>query len=159
MHLLIFFTQTFRQLDKGKLRLRFDFPEVVMIAKFEEGRHPGFQLDFRGSVLVGSQPLDEMAQAQPFDEIQVHLPTALVVNLDEIQQVGGRDVGDAGQDLVGGDGGRLDAGIDGCPNCTFLYESRPQHFRPSIASPARGIDGRTPTTHPGSFQRTISVGN
>jgi len=112
-----------------------------MFAKLEQGGHPGFQLDFRGSVLVFSQSLDEMTQAQSFDELQVHVPTALWVDFDEIQQVGGRDVGNAGQNLVGGDGSRFHAGIDGCPNCTCPYQSRGVRFRPSIPSSARGIHG------------------
>ena len=87
-----------------------------MVAKLEQGGYPGFQLDVRGSVLVFSQSLDEMTQAQSFDELQVHLPTAVVVDFDEVQQVGGRDVGNAGQNLIGGDGGRFHAGIDGGPN-------------------------------------------
>src|SRR5208337_5473924 len=82
LQLVVLFLQTFGQFDQGELRLRFTFPEVVMFAKLEQGGHPGFQLDFRGSVLVFSQSLDEMTQAQSFDELQVYLPTALQVDFD-----------------------------------------------------------------------------
>ena len=82
-----------------------------------------------------------MTQAQSFDQLQVHFAAALLVDVDEIQQVGGRDVRNAGQNLVGSHGGRCHAGIDCCLNSTFLYQSRPQLFRPSIPSSARGIDG------------------
>src|SRR5271157_2001912 len=75
--LLILFLQTFGQFDQGELRLRFTFPEVVMFAELEQGGHPGFQLDVRGSVLVGSQSLDEVTQAQSFDQPQVHLHAPL----------------------------------------------------------------------------------
>src|SRR5271157_41314 len=139
--LLILFLQTFGQFDQGELRLRFTFPEVVMFAELEQGGHPGFQLDVRGSVLVGSQSLDEVTQAQSFDQPQVHPPCALVLDDDEIQQVGGRDVGNAGQNLVGSDGGRCHAGSDGGPNCTVRDQPRPLLFRPSIPSLACGIDG------------------
>src|SRR5208337_905082 len=141
LQLVILFTQTFGQLDQGKLRLSFTFPEFVMVAELEQRGHPGFQLDFRASVLVFSQSLDEMTQAQSLDLLQVHLPIAPWVDLDEIQQVGGRDVGNAGQNLVGGDGGRFHAGIDGYPNFTDRYQSRPNLLRPSIPSSTRGIDG------------------
>ena len=50
--------------DQGDLRLRFTFEEVEMFAKLDQGRQPGFQLDVRGSVLVDSQSLDEMTQAE-----------------------------------------------------------------------------------------------
>jgi hypothetical protein len=86
---------------------------------------------------------NEMTQTQLFDEIQVHLPSAVCLDLDEIQQVGGRDIGDASQNLVGGDGGRFHAGIDGSPNRTLLYQSRPELFRPSVPSSTRGIDSGT----------------
>jgi len=91
-----------------------------MVHELEQGRHPGFQLDFRRSVLVFSQSLDEMTQAQLSDEIQIHLPIAVTLDLDEVQQVGCRDVGDAGQNLVGRDGSRFHAGIDGRTNRTSL---------------------------------------
>ncbi len=87
-----------------------------MVAKLEQGGHSGFELDFRRSVLVSSQSLDEMTQAQLLDEIQVHLPIAVTIHLDEVQQVGGRDVGHSSQNLVGGKGGRFQVGIDGSPN-------------------------------------------
>ncbi len=129
--------------DQGDLRLRFTFEDVVIFAEFEQGRHPGFQLDFRGPVLVFSQSLDDVTQAQPFDDPQVHLPGAVIVEFDEMQQVGGRDVGDAGQNLVGGKGGGCHAGLDRGPDCTFLYQSRPLRFRASIPRPPRGTGGRT----------------
>src|SRR5271157_2281945 len=116
--LLILFLQTFGQFDQGELRLRFTFPEVVMFAA-----------------------LEQVTQAQSFDQPQVHPPCALVLDDDEIQQVGGRDVGNAGQNLVGSDGGRCHAGSDGGPNCTVRDQPRPLLFRPSIPSLACGIDG------------------
>ncbi len=127
------------QVDQGDLRLRFTFPELVMLAKLDQGGRLGFHLDVLGSVLVDSQSLDEMTQVQSFGQLQVYVAAALVVDADEIQQVGGRDVCDAGQDLVGSHGGRCHAGIDGSPNFTFLYQSRPKLFRPSIPSSTRGI--------------------
>ena len=48
---------------------------------------------------------------------------------DEIQQVGRRNVCNAGQDLVGSHGGRRHAGVDGSLNSGFLYFSLP-HARP-----------------------------
>ena len=45
--------------------------------------------------------------------------------MDEIQQVGGRDVCNTGQDLVGSHGGRRHAGVDGSLNSAFLYFSLP----------------------------------
>ncbi len=102
--------------DQGDLRLRFAFEEVVMFAKLDQGGQPGFQLDVRGSVLVDSHPLDEMTQVQSFDQLQVHFANALWVDVDEFRQVGGREVCNAGQYLVGSHGGRCHAGIDGCPN-------------------------------------------
>jgi len=112
-----------------------------MFAELDQGGHLGFQLDVLGSVLVDSQSLDEMTQAQSFDQLQIHLDSAIFADVDEIQHVEGRDIGKPGQDLVGSDGGRLHAGIDGCLNSTFLDQSRPQLFRPSIPSSAGGIDG------------------
>jgi len=112
-----------------------------MFAELDEGGRLGFQLDVLGSVLVDSQSLDEMTQAQPFDQLQVHLATAILVDAHEIQQVEGRYLRNAGQDLVGSQGGRRTAGIDGGLNCTCLYQSRPELFRPSIPSSARRIDG------------------
>ena len=91
-----------------------------MFAKLEQGGHPGFQLDVRGSVLVDSQSLDEMTQAQSFDQLHIHFATAVWVDFEEIQQVGGRDLRNTGQNLVGSHGGRCHAGIDGSPNFTFL---------------------------------------
>ena len=44
-----------------------------MIAQLEQGRHPGFELDFRASVLVFSQSLDEMTQAKSLNLLQVNL--------------------------------------------------------------------------------------
>ena len=129
------------QIDQGDLRLRFTFPELVMFTKLEQGGHLGFQLDVLGSVLVDSQSLDEMTQAQSFDQLQVHFAAALFVDAAEIQQVGGRDVRDAGQDLVRSHGGRCHASIDGSPNFTFLCQSRPKLFRPLIPSSTRGIGG------------------
>src|SRR5271157_3687117 len=94
--LLILFLQTFGQFDQGELRLRFTFPEVVMFAELEQGGHLGFQLDVLGSVLVDSQSLEEMTQAQSFDQLQVHLDSAFFVDVDEIQHVDRRDIGKPG---------------------------------------------------------------
>src|SRR5208283_4198421 len=71
--LLIPCPQTLGQFDQGDLRLRFTFPEVVMFAKLDQGGRLGFQLDVLGSVLVDSHSLDEMTQAQSFDQLQIHL--------------------------------------------------------------------------------------
>src|SRR5271166_5263900 len=73
LHSGIYFIQ---QLDKGNLRLCLSFPEVEMFAQLEECGQPGFQLDFRRSVLVFSQSLDEMTQAQSLDLLQVQFPAA-----------------------------------------------------------------------------------
>jgi len=112
-----------------------------MFAKLDQGGRLGFQLDVLGSVLVDSHSLDEMTQAQSFDQLEIHLDHAICVGVHEIQQVEGRNLCNAGQNLVGSHGGRRHAGIDGGLNSTILDQSRPKLFRPSIPSSACGIDG------------------
>jgi len=87
-----------------------------MFTKLDQGGQLGFQLDVLGSVLLDSHSLDEMTQAQSFDQLQVHFANALWVDVDEVRQVGGCEVCNAGQNLAGSHGCRHDVGIDGCPN-------------------------------------------
>src|SRR5208282_1951837 len=100
--------------------------------KLDQGGQLGFQLDVLGSVLVGSHSLDEMTQAQSFDELQIHFANALWVDVDEFHQVGGRDVRNAGQNLVGSHGSRRHAGIDGCPNRSLSQQSNPLRVRSAV---------------------------
>ncbi len=112
-----------------------------MLTKLDQGGCLGFQLDGLGSVFVGSQPLDEMTQAQSSDQLQIGVGHSICVEVHEIQQVEGSDFCDARQNLAGSHCGCCIAAIDGGPNSTFLDQSRPQLFGPAIPSSACGIDG------------------
>jgi hypothetical protein len=100
-------------------------------------------------------------------------------SFDEIQQVAGRDVCNAGQNLVGSHGGRRDAGVDGSLNSGFsllernrfavgktaisLVSPRPQQLAPSgrarlLLEPRRSavlISGLT--THGGGLGPFLAV--
>ncbi len=89
---LIPFPQTFGQFDQADFRRRFTVPEVVIFAKLDQGGPLGFELGALDAVLVDSQLLDEMTQAQSFGQLQVHFDPALFVDVDEIQQVAGREI-------------------------------------------------------------------
>jgi len=70
-----------------------------MFTKLDQGGHPGFQLDVLGAVLVDSEPLDAMTQAQSFDQSQIQLDFAVFADVREIQQVEGRSLCHAGLNL------------------------------------------------------------
>ena len=114
-----------------------------MFAELDQCGHPRLQFDVLGSILVDAHSLDEMTQPQSFDPPQVHPPLAISADLHEIQDVGRRDIGNAGQNLAGSCAGRCRAGIDGRLNSTDLDHLGPELLRPAIASPACGIDGAT----------------
>jgi len=139
--LLIPCLQVLGHVDQGDFLLLYAFPKLVMFAELDQGGRLGFQLDVLGSVLVDSQSLDEMTQTQLLDQLQVQLATAILVKAQEIERVVGRNLRKPGQDLVGSQGSRLIADIDGGLNCTCLDQARPELFRPSIPGSARGIDG------------------
>ena len=90
-----------------------------MFAKLDQGGQLGFQLDVLRSVLVDSQSLDDMTQAQSLDQLEVHFATFLSFLVHESQQVEGCDVRDAGQNLVCRHCGCCHTGFYGGPNRSF----------------------------------------